>query len=319
MRVLLTGYSGFLGRHLARVLIKEDFIVRVLLNRKTVLRQDVLKEAHEVRWGSIDNQITVREALRDVDVVVHCAWTFNHQDAPRPTVNETGSELLLQESLKAGVKRFVFISSVAVYGMKIKHKGFIDESDPIVPAADETFIYQVEKYSVENSLSALSKGKIELGIFRPGPIFDDSRGIIKKDIRIFGSDYGIGIGHGRNKMGFIHAQDVANAVLQWIGNGQGNCVFNVTPSRCLSYKEWYIAWGKLHGKRINPLFIPGFVFILLSFAIKALKRLLKKESKTDIKYAIACATRDLCYSNLKIKETIEWSDMFTQKYLNQLP
>ena len=318
MRVLLTGYSGFLGRHIARVLIKEEFYVRVLLNRKTILRQDVLKESHEVQWGSIEDQNTVQEALRDIAVVVQCAWTFNHQDALHPTVNETGSELLIKESIKAGVKKFVFISSVAVYGMKKKHEGFIDESNPTVSEANETFIYPVEKYSVENSLRSLSKGNIELGIFRPGPIFDDSRGIIKKDIHIFGSDYGIGIGHGRNKMAFIHAQDVANAVLQWVNNGKGSCVFNVTPSRCLSYKEWYAAWGKLHGKRIKPLFIPGFIFILMSFAIKTLKRLLKKESKSDVKYAVACATRDLCYSNLKIKETLKWSDKATQKYLNQL-
>ena len=183
MKVLLTGYSGFLGHHLDKALRKEGFSLRVLLHRHTVSRKE-LETGIEVVWGSIDNLNVIRNAVKEVDCVVHSAWLFSSSSSQRPTVNEKGTELLFEESVDAGVKAFVFISSVAVYGMSAKGKSLVSESSPLATGRDLSFIYPSEKIKVENELRASDKKSTKLGIFRPGPIFDDNKGPVKKIVKI---------------------------------------------------------------------------------------------------------------------------------------
>jgi nucleoside-diphosphate-sugar epimerase len=131
MKVLLTGYTGVLGRHLARVLKSEGFSVRVILHRRTVAKKDFRREADELLWGSIDDPQIIREAVHGVQGVVHSAWKFSSQSAQRPTFNEIATEQLFRESIAAGVEKFAFISSVAVYGMRPKQKSIISETSPL--------------------------------------------------------------------------------------------------------------------------------------------------------------------------------------------
>jgi nucleoside-diphosphate-sugar epimerase len=316
LKVLLTGYAGFLGRHLARALIKEGYYIRVLLHRRTVARQDFVNEAHEVVWGSLDDKEIVRRAIKGIQVVVHSAWGFSAPLAPRPTVNEIGTEFLLRESVRAGVKDFAFISSVAVYGMKSSANP-VDESSSVAEGEEGDFIYPSEKRKVEEILNSFNKKKIRIGIFRPGPIFDEERGLIKKIITIAGLSLGIGIGNGRNQMAYIHADDTASAVKKWLKSDKGNLVLNVTPTRCLKHRVWYRNWGRVHRIRLKPVFVPGALVRLAAFAIKMLKRILGRESRGDVKYAIACSTRDLGYSNEFIKKSLGWSDQATAEYTRE--
>lgn len=316
LKVLLTGYAGLLGRHLARALMKEDYYIRVLLHRRTVARQDFVKEAHEVVWGSLDDKEVVRRAVKGVQVVVHSAWGFSPPLAPRPTVNETGTELLLKESARAGVKNLAFISSVAVYGMKSSANPIV-ESSSVAEREEGDFIYPSEKRRVEEILNSFNKKKIRTGIFRSGPIFDEERGLIKKIITIGALSLGIGIGNGRNRMAYIHADDTASAVIKWLKSDKGNLVLNVTPTRCLKHRVWYRNWGRVHGIRLKPVFVPGALVRLAAFAVKILKKILGRESRGDVKYAVACSTRDLGYSNEFIKKSLGWSDQATAEYTRE--
>jgi nucleoside-diphosphate-sugar epimerase len=286
----------------------------VVLHRHTVSRKYFNYEADEVIWGSIDNQKVISRALENVEGIVHSAWFFSVPSTERPTINEWGTELLFKESLRAGLKFFAYISSVAVYGMKTVSNKMIDETAPLAIGEDLNFVYPSEKINVENILQSYDRKNLKLGIFRPGPIFDDDRGIIKKSIRIAGLSLGIGIGNGRNHMAYIHADDVANAVVMWLKKGKGDVIFNVTPTTCMRHKDWYRAWGIVHSQPIKPIFIRSSMIYLADFGVKMIKKILGKQSRGDVRYAIACATRNICYSNEVLKKTLGWSDKATTKY-----
>lgn len=110
-RILVTGASGFLGRHLAGVL-ERDFRVRAL---------DV--ENHEgladfVR-GSVTDPDIIRQALEGVDgmVIAHMLPNKpgNYDSAELPfDVNVKGAALLMQAAAERGIKRLVLVSSVSV-------------------------------------------------------------------------------------------------------------------------------------------------------------------------------------------------------------
>jgi len=317
MKVLITGYTGFLGRHLARRLKENGYIVRVLMHRRTLTHIDFSNEADEIIWGSIDSPDVIKQAVKGVQTVVHSAWTFSSPSSERPTINEIGTELLFKECIKEDVKSFVFISSVAVYGMISKEKSVVKESSPLVTGKELSFIYPSEKIKVEEFLRSYDKKMTKLGIFRPCPIFSDKNIPIRKIVRIAGFSFAIGLGNGKNRLPFIHAEDVADAVVMWLKNDNNDVVLNITPTACMRVKDWYRSVGKVHGLKVHPIFI-RIVFIRLGyFGLTTLKKILGKQSKGNINYAIQCATRDIGYSNEALKETLDWTDKETSKYWRQ--
>jgi len=159
---------------------------------------------------------------------------------------------------------------------------------------------------------------MKLGIFRPGPIFDDTRGPIVKILKFANRSFGIGIGNGRNHMPYIHAKDVAKAIGKWLKNGQKDVIFNVTPTNCMRYRDWYRNWGKVQGHSIKPFFIRANWVHLAILGINILKKFLGKKSSGDSKFAIASSTRNIRYSNEALKKALEWTDKETSNYFDNV-
>ncbi|MGD0919686.1 MAG: NAD(P)-dependent oxidoreductase [Thermodesulfobacteriota bacterium] len=314
MKVLLTGYSGFLGRHLARALKKNGFQVRVLLHRRTVTRKEFGDEADEVLWGSVTDRSLIRKAVDGVDAVVHAAWTFSPLFSNRPTVNEAGTTLLLEESIQSGVDVFAFISSVAVYGMTPHSIEPVAESSQRATGKDLLFLYPSEKIACEDMLRSNGRKGLRLAIFRPGPIFNDQKGPMKKRISIVGHSFSLGIGNGKNHMGYIHAEDVSEAVAKWLMKGKDGDIFNVTPSVHLSHREWHRRWAGVKDLQMDPLFIPEALMRLAGSSLRILMRCMGKEMKQDLNYAILSATRDIQYSNEALRRSLGWEDEATARY-----
>lgn len=310
MKIFLTGYSGFLGHYLAQAFIEKGCSIRALLHRHSVNKES-LPDNIEIFWGSIDDRNLVRQALSGTDAVVHSAWAFSAPGDKRPTINERAAYVLLSESVDAHVDKFAFISSVAVYGMDLYDNSPVDEAHPSVHERNKPYIYPTEKIAVEKTLLEYDKGSMALGIFRPGPIIDGKRGPSKKILNIGPWHLGISIGNGLNQMAYIHARDVADAVLLWLLHGKDGAIFNVVPSASMNARQWCRLWGMHNGIIIRPLFLPAGVFYLANIGITLLKKTLGRENRSDIRYAIACAKRNISYSNLLLKDSLNWSDTAT--------
>ena len=125
MHVLITGGAGFLGRHLSKALINESYQVTVLDNLSTGNLQNLIsipsKGTFRFVKGDIRSQSIVREAMRDVETVIHLAavvsvpYSVMH---PQETydVNVDGTRNLSRSSVESNVERFIYVSSCAVYG-----------------------------------------------------------------------------------------------------------------------------------------------------------------------------------------------------------
>ncbi|MHB8337110.1 MAG: NAD-dependent epimerase/dehydratase family protein [Ignavibacteriaceae bacterium] len=315
MKILLTGYTGLLGRHVAKYLKAEGYWVRVLLHAKTVTRREITREVDEYLFGAMDDEKVIRQALEGIDCVIHCGWKFNPNGVLHPTINEKAIELLFNESENAHIKRFAYISSIAVYGMQGRAEKII-ETNQLAQGEELIFTYPKEKILIENMLATKFSNQMFIGIFRPGPIFDDRKSPIKKIVPFIGKKLGIGFGNGKNIMPLIHADDVANAILLWIRDNKPSNIFNITPDRDITYKEWFKNWGKVHNLNIKPVFIRGSILIILASFATLVKRILGKKGKVDVSYVIAAATRNLSYSNNKAKLTLGWEPVITQKYID---
>jgi UDP-glucose 4-epimerase len=132
---LVTGGAGFIGSHLVEALA--DCRVRVLDDFSTGKVENLPPAGRhlEIIRGDIRNAIVVSKALRDVSVVFHLACRGVRHSIGNPwenhDVNASGTLVLLREAKRAGVNRFVHVSSSEVYGTA--QTAPMDESHPTRP------------------------------------------------------------------------------------------------------------------------------------------------------------------------------------------
>ena len=112
--ILVSGANGFLGSALSQTLTVRGY------EHKKIVRRACLGA---ISVGNIDNQTAWGDALTGVDVVVHLAARVHvmHDTVTDPLaefrkVNVFGTERLAREAARAGVRRFIYVSSIKVNG-----------------------------------------------------------------------------------------------------------------------------------------------------------------------------------------------------------
>lgn len=127
MKVLLTGGAGFIGSHITRLLLERGDQVVVLDNFSTTSKEEYFKndflhyDQFKLIEGSLSEQETLKNALQEVEVVIHMAALISVEESvkmPRKYAenNILGSIDLLQMMNEVGVKKIIFSSSATVYG-----------------------------------------------------------------------------------------------------------------------------------------------------------------------------------------------------------
>ncbi len=166
-RVLITGGFGYLGGRIARELINRgDYIVR-LGTRKQSAPPPWLPEA-EVATMDVADEASLRDALQDVQRVVHLAAMNEHECVRDPVeatrVNTIGTQKLLDTAINASVGRFIYFSTAHVYGAL---QGIISESTvprPTHPyavthrAAEDFVLAAHDKRLIDGVVLRLSNG-----------------------------------------------------------------------------------------------------------------------------------------------------------------
>ncbi|MGK4579108.1 NAD-dependent epimerase/dehydratase family protein [Kitasatospora sp. HPMI-4] len=111
-RILVTGGSGFVGSAVVPLLRSAGVQVRVLAHQRSVAPGPHV----EVVDGDLTDPATLRGICRDVDGVLHLASYIGKDEERCAAVNVDGTRRLVEEAGRAGVGRFVQLSTAAVYG-----------------------------------------------------------------------------------------------------------------------------------------------------------------------------------------------------------
>jgi len=235
-RVLVTGGAGFIGSHLVDGLVNEGFGVVVLDDFSGGSRENLGSHLSEPNFclveGDVRNEADVKRALENVDAVFHLAATVSVDlSLKNPLlvneVNVGGTLNVLRESLKAGVKRFVYASSCAVYGEPVHLP--IDEDHPVRPTSP----YGVSKLAAEHycrvfyEVYGLETVCLRFfNVYGPRQVVGPYSGVIMKFVDRLKHGRGPIIhGDGGQTRDFVFVKDVADSCL---GAMRGkNCVGEV--------------------------------------------------------------------------------------------
>lgn len=150
-KVLITGGAGFIGTNLVYYLAEKGYSA-VVLDKLTYAggkdNLEPLGDKVNLIIGDICNPETVRESLKGCDWVVHmAAESHNTRSETDPDIfyrtNVEGTRVMLEESVKAGIERFIHVSTDEVYGSILK--GYFSEEDKSPGDKQATSAYSKSK------------------------------------------------------------------------------------------------------------------------------------------------------------------------------
>jgi UDP-glucose 4-epimerase len=254
---LVTGGAGFIGSHVADELLAMGHEVVVLDDLSGGVRANVPATATFVEGSVVDaERVDALFATHRFDYVYHLAAyaaeglshfirRFNY------TNNVIGSVTLINAAVNAGsVKRFVFTSSIAVYG-----PGQLPMSEELTPAPVDP--YGIAKLAVEQDLRA-ARGLfgMEYVIFRPHNVYGERQNIgdrYRNVIGIFMNQILRGepltiFGDGEQSRAFTHVADIAPAIARSVErDGARDQIFNIGADEPRSVNALAAAVGRAMG------------------------------------------------------------------------
>jgi len=227
MNNLVTGATGFIGSFIAEELIKRGQRVKALV-RRTSNTKFLRSLGVELCYGDLGDVASISSAVKGVERVFHSAAMVGDwvQREEAYKVNVDGTRFFLNASLDEKIERFVFVSSLAVLGMKNHQK---TPSNPPAPKTGD--IYADTKIDAENFVTEFSKKNgLPVTIIRPGFVFgprDDK--IIPRMVDFLKKGKYMFVGTGRNKVNMIYVENLASAIVDAASSDKTlNQVYNIT-------------------------------------------------------------------------------------------
>lgn len=229
----ITGGSGFLGLHLTRRLLADGHDVRTL--DLEPLDPELEAAGAQGIVGDIRDSAAAERLSRGADVLVHSAAALPIQgsNATIRSVNVDGTATVLAAAAAKGVRRVLFISSTAVYGVPRVHP--IGEDAPLVPVGS----YGRSKIEAEELCRQFGARGLEHVIIRPktfiGPerlgVFEILFDWIREGRRIYT------IGSGRNRYQLLAVEDLVDAIVRAAERPVAGRVFNVGATEFATVRE----------------------------------------------------------------------------------
>lgn len=299
MKVTFIGGSGFVGTRLIE-LLKEDSTNYSKIKNIDLLQSHFHPEITEI--GDVREQACMDEKLQDTDCVILLA--AQHRDDVHPTslyyeTNVGGMEKTLKAMEKNGVKRIVFYSSVAVYGLNKKNP---NEEHP----ADPFNHYGKSKWQAEVVLQKWYKTHPDwnINIIRPTVIFGErNRGNVYNLLKQIASGKFLMVGNGNNKKSMAYVGNIVAFTKFLMENKTtGYNVYNYIDKPDFNMNELVGHVSKVLNKHIPTTHFPYWLGMLGGYGFDLLAKITgKKLTVSSVRVKKFCATTE--FDATKVKET----------------
>lgn len=257
-RVLLTGATGFVGSAvLGRLQSGAEHSVSAVQRRSINDASDLV---HLVPTLNADTKWSA--ALTDCDVVIHAAARVHvmNEHATDPLaafreVNVEGTLNLARQAVDAGVKRFIFISSVKVLGESTP-PGLPFRADSTIKPEDA---YGLSKAEAERGLLALAAAsEMDVVIIRPPLVYGAGvKGNFAALCRILSKGYPLPLGSIENKRSLVALDNLVDLIILCIDHpAAGNQIFLASDNEDISTTDLLRRVGRAMGKTARLIPIP---------------------------------------------------------------
>lgn len=313
-KILITGASGFIGNHLISAFGKETFKL-VCVSRKDT---DTKISTDNVRWITIPDFCDAtqwHQATRGIDYIVHLAalahqvgdTSLNINDYRR--ANTIPTKLIAKAASGNGVKRIVFISSVAAVGTP--RAGDI-LSDVSLPAPDSP--YGVSKLEAEAELANILSGSTTTDwiSLRPCLVYGPGNpGNMDRIARLVALRIPLPFGNIKNRRSFLYVENLTSAILTSLKERSlSRKTYLLSDDETLSTLELARLISNAKGSRLKSFSIPNAVLKVAAIGGDLIKSVTGRGIGID-SYSLEKLKTSLRIDNTRFKKDANWQPPYT--------
>ncbi|MEQ9423308.1 MAG: NAD-dependent epimerase/dehydratase family protein [Cyclobacteriaceae bacterium] len=250
----VTGASGFTGGHLCRFLVGKGYEVRALFRSSESFKCSNLNQVTPV-IGDLTDKESFNGVLTGIDVVFHIAAAFREETADKEVfyqVNVQGTKNVLNEALRAGVKKFIHCSTVGVHGEILSPPA--NENSPFNPSDR----YQKSKLEGEKvALNFFKNSGINGVVFRPAGIYGPGDKRFRKVFKLVNSGFFIMVGRGNVQYQLTYIDDLLAGIIALAEKKtESASVYILAGKKAHTLNEIIEVLGKTINKKVRIIYLP---------------------------------------------------------------
>ena len=209
-KVAVTGATGFLGLHLTRTLCDKGFDVQAFA--RDAEKASTLPESASVHIGDISDRSVAAEVVTDCEWVFHTVSNFRTASGLPDSyhrINVDGTACMLEVAQRAGVKRFVHVSTIGVHG-DVRSTPATEDA-PFNPGD----LYQETKLDAENLVREATKiSEMEIVVIRPCSMYGPGDLRMLKMFKMLSSGTFFKVGPCRENFHAVYITDIVNGLVK---------------------------------------------------------------------------------------------------------
>ena len=304
---LVTGATGFIGRHLLDRLLQERDRVRILV-RKEPPKEIMENPKVEVFLGDIGNRESVFEAMKGIKEVFHLGAIISGWKEEFLCGTIHGTQNMIDAALENNVEQFVYMSSLSVLQTAAAKSGMpIREDWQYEPFPDRRGGYTLSKLEAEKMvLDAVKNRNLPAVLLRPGEVVGPDRPFLSGAAAINAGGLFVVFGNGKADIPVVWMSDLIDATMsvadKRITDGS---IYNLVEPIKMKQDDVVRTYCETTGQKVRRLHVPmWFVKIASWFLEKVLGFLGKNSPLTPYRLDSAIGPRDFDCS--KAEKELDW-------------
>jgi UDP-glucose 4-epimerase len=262
-KFLIAGGAGFIGSHIANKLISLGHKVVILDNLSTGKRENI-NSAAKFYLADIRDEKLVKKIFKKErpEVVINEAAKVYWSEKEKSSILDistsvSGTINLLESCVRYGVKKFIFASTISVYG-RLPDRTLVKETAEIsrenMPVS--IFSYAIAKHAAEQYIYYFNKKYgLAYAILRYAHVYGPGQFGQKDTISIFIENFAnnkplLVTGSGKQFRDYVYIKDVVGATILAV-NGKNNGIFNIGGGAPITVNDLIKIFGKIFKKNIK--------------------------------------------------------------------
>ncbi len=309
MNILITGATGFISSHLIPILKLQNWHVVAATRKPKTFARNIEERVIE----EINSNTNWTQALKGIDCVIHLAGRAHilqqasNLEAEFFAVNTAGTANLVKQAITAGVKHFIFISSIGAIASQSQQP--LTETTPCQPDTP----YGRSKLQAEKAvIERCSSSSMDWTIFRPTLVYGRGNpGNMERLIRLVNLGLPLPLGLANNRRSFVYVGNLVDAVALSLVRPQArNQIFNISDGEDISTPELITKIAQNLGKSCKLIPVPPS-FLKIAGRIGDLGQNVTNKSLPLNTAIIERLLGSLVVDSSKIRNTLNWQSPYT--------